>query len=100
MISYYQNLITIHLYPIRLTNYDRNKFIRRMGEYGIGTSVHFIPLHLMPFYRKHGYKRGDLPVTENVYKSIVSLPIYPQLRTEQLDYIIRCIDNILNEGIS
>ena len=93
----FDNNSSFHLYPIRLINYDRDKFIRRMAEFGIGTSVHFIPLHLMPFYRRFGYRKGDLPVTEKVFSSIVSLPIYPQLRTEQLDYIIRCINNILNE---
>lgn len=93
----FNNNSSFHLYPIRLINYNRNKFIRRMAEHGIGTSVHFIPLHLMPFYRRYGYRKGDLPITEKVFNSIVSLPIYPQLTLEQLDYIIRCINDILNE---
>jgi len=85
-----------HLYPIRLINYDRNKFIKKMAQNGIGTSVHFIPLHLMPFYRKrYGYKRGDFPVTEKVFENIVSLPIYPQLTEKQLEFIVKSIKEII-----
>ena len=79
-----------HLYPIRLISYDRGNFIKKMGERGIGTSVHFIPLHLMPFYhREYGYKGGDFPVAEKVFENIVSLPIYPQLTEKQLEYIVK-----------
>ena len=85
-----------HLYPIRLINYDRNKFIKKMTQKGIGTSVHFIPLHLMPFYRKrYGYKRGDFPVAEKVFENIVSLPIYPQLTEKQLEFIVKSIKEII-----
>jgi dTDP-4-amino-4,6-dideoxygalactose transaminase len=85
-----------HLYPIRVTNYDRNKFIEQMAQKGIGMSVHFIPLHLMPFYqREYGYKRGDFPNAERVFQNIVSLPIYPQLTENQLEYIVNGIKEIL-----
>lgn len=85
-----------HLYPIRLINYNRNEFIKKMADNGIGTSVHFIPLHLMPFYKtKYGYKKGDFPITEKVFEDIVSLPIYPQLTENQLDYIVQSAKEIL-----
>lgn len=85
-----------HLYPIRLIGYDRSKFIKKMGEGGVGASVHFIPLHLMPFYqREYGYKKGDFSVAEKVFESIVSLPIYPQLTEKQLEYIVKGIKEIL-----
>lgn len=87
---------SFHLYPVRLLNYNRNKFINEMAKKGIGTSVHFIPLHLMRYYQEaFGYKRGDFPIAEGVYKNIVSLPIYPQLTSEQLDYIVSSIRDIL-----
>jgi len=89
-----------HLYPIRLINYNRNEFIKKMAQNGIGTSVHFIPLHVMPFYqRRYGYKRGDFPITEKVFENIVSLPIYPQLTENQLEYIVENIKKILGEGL-
>lgn len=88
-----------HLYPVRVTSYDRNKFIKQMAQKGIGTSVHFIPLHLMPFYqREHGYKRGDFPIAEKVYEDIVSLPIYPQLTEKELEYIIKNIKESLSDS--
>lgn len=85
-----------HLYPIRLLNYDRDNFIKRMAEKGIGTSVHFIPLHLMPFYQKmFECKKGSFPIAEKVFENIVSIPIYPQLTIEQLKYICNSIKEIL-----
>ena len=87
-----------HLYPIRVISYDRSRFITQMAQKGIATSVHFIPLHLMPFYqREYGYKRGDFPIAERVFEDIVSLPIYPQLTEKQLDYIIKNVKEILSE---
>ena len=89
---------TYHLYPIRLINYNRDKFIKKMAKKGIGTSVHFIPLHLMPYYqRTYRYKKGDFPIAEKVYENIVSLPIYPQLTEEQLEYIVKNIREILKK---
>jgi dTDP-4-amino-4,6-dideoxygalactose transaminase len=85
-----------HLYPIRLRDYDRNKFIEEMTKKGIGISVHFIPLHLMPFYQRiYRYKRGDFPMAEKVFENIISLPIYPQLTEKQLEYIVKSIVEIL-----
>ncbi|MBI4244342.1 MAG: DegT/DnrJ/EryC1/StrS family aminotransferase, partial [Planctomycetes bacterium] len=87
-----------HLYPILLESYDRNKFIDEMKAHGIGTSVHFIPLHLQPFYRRtYKYKKGDFPVVEEVYRKIVSLPIYPQLKKNELSYITSTITKILDK---
>jgi dTDP-4-amino-4,6-dideoxygalactose transaminase len=85
-----------HLYPILLNEFNRDKFIAVMSERGIGTSVHFIPLHIMPYYQETwGYKRGDFPVTEDVFNRIVSLPIHPQLDEEKLNYITYNIKEIL-----
>jgi len=85
-----------HLYPIRLINYGRSEFIKKMAQSGIGTSVHFIPLHLMSFYQiRYGYKRGDFPIAEKVFENIVSLPIYPQLTENQLEYIVKNAKEIL-----
>jgi dTDP-4-amino-4,6-dideoxygalactose transaminase len=87
-----------HLYPVRITSYDRSKFIKQMAQKGIGTSVHFIPLHLMPFYqREYGYRGGDFRIAEKVFEDIVSLPIYPQLTEKQLEYIVKNIKEILSE---
>ncbi|OGS35948.1 MAG: hypothetical protein A2293_07785 [Elusimicrobia bacterium RIFOXYB2_FULL_49_7] len=77
-----------HLYPIRLTHpgINRDEVIRLLGEQGIKTSVHFIPLHLHPFYRrKYGYQATDFPVAYRSYQQSISLPLYPFMtHSEQL----------------
>ncbi len=86
-----------HLYPILLEKMERDQFIQRMSEYNIGTSVHFIPLHLQPFYQKNfGYKYGDLPVTEGVFEHIVSLPLYPKMSEEDMTYVIEALREVLS----
>jgi dTDP-4-amino-4,6-dideoxygalactose transaminase len=88
-----------HLFIIRIIEekltINRNEFINRINEKGIGTSVHFIPLHIMGFYRKkYGFKKEDFPVSYNNYIRSISLPIYPGLSEEQTDYIIKSIISI------
>jgi dTDP-4-amino-4,6-dideoxygalactose transaminase len=82
-----------HLYPVRLSagrlRLDRSAFIAALAERGIGTSVHFIPVHLHPFYRdRFGCGRGDLPVTERVYDEFVSLPLFPSMRDDEVSRVI------------
>jgi dTDP-4-amino-4,6-dideoxygalactose transaminase len=63
---------------------------------GIGTSVHFIPLHLHPYYRRtYGYASGDLPVAERQYEREISLPIYPDLLDEDVDRVARSLNRAL-----
>ena len=87
-----------HLFTIRLKNTARIKrddLIERLKEHGIGTSVHFIPNHLQSFYRKT-YSNGlKLPVTEEVYKNIISLPLYEDLSVDDVDYIVSQINNLV-----
>ena len=73
-----------HLYVIQLNlerlTIDRAQFIEALRAENIGTSVHFIPVHLHPYYRQRfGYKRGDFLTAERIYDRIVSLPLYPKL---------------------
>ena len=79
-----------HLFPILVDPTKRNLLIEKLGEFNVSTSVHFIPLHLQPFYqKKFGYKKGDLPVSEWVYEREISLPIYPEL--SDVSYITKVI---------
>ena len=89
-----------HLYPILLKGYNRNDFIEKMYKQGIGCSVHFIPLHLHPFYKEtFGFKEGDFPNAEWAYKREVSLPLYPKMKEGDLKYVIENIDNVLSETV-
>jgi dTDP-4-amino-4,6-dideoxygalactose transaminase len=63
---------------------------------GIGTSVHFIPLHLHPYYRRtYGYAPGDLPISERQYEREISLPIYPDLLDEDVDRVATSLNRAL-----
>jgi perosamine synthetase len=82
-----------HLYVIKLNvetlRIDRSSFIEKLRERGIETSVHFIPLHRQPFYRDtFGYDSKDFPNAEWIYERSVSLPIYPGMKDEEVDYVI------------
>jgi dTDP-4-amino-4,6-dideoxygalactose transaminase len=89
-----------HLYPLRL-NLDRVRVTRaetidRLAEVGIGTSVHFIPLHLHPYYRRtYGYVAADLPVAAREYEREISMPIYPDLSDADVDYVVERLAEIL-----
>lgn len=86
-----------HLYPILLKNYDRDEFIKKMREANIGCSVHFIPLHLHPVYKKmFGFKKGDFPNAEWVYEREVSLPLYPKMSEKNVYDVISTVGEILN----
>jgi perosamine synthetase len=81
-----------HLYVVRLSIEDlaitRAEVIERLAGAGIGTSVHFIPLHLHPYYqRTYGYAPGDFPVAERIFERTISLPIWPGMTDEQVDRV-------------
>lgn len=92
-----------HLYVLRLElnklNIDRDEFINLMSEFNIGTSVHFIPVHLMSYYEEnYGCRRGDLPLTESYFETIVSLPLYPKMTNDDVNDVIDAVTMIINEN--
>lgn len=87
-----------HLYPILLDPQvmDRDTFILKLREQNIGTSVHFIPLHLHPYYQRvHGHKKGDFPNAEYIYEREVSLPLFAGMSEKDVDDVVDAIKNIL-----
>ena len=89
-----------HLYVIQL-NLDhlqitRNQFINALREEGIGTSVHFIPLHLHPYYRDNfGYQPSDFPNASSACERIVSLPIYPKMTEADVESVIGAVRKVV-----
>ncbi len=74
----------------------RARFIDLLSEAGIGTSVHYKPLHRMTYYReRYGLKPEDYPAAERHWRGAVSLPIYPSLTDAELDYVCRTVRRIL-----
>jgi dTDP-4-amino-4,6-dideoxygalactose transaminase len=87
---------SFHLYPLILKNYDRNRFIQEMEQRGVGCSVHFIPLHLHPLYKRLlGDQRGKFPNAEWIYEREVSLPLYPAMTPDSVEYTANAVRDIL-----
>jgi len=85
-----------HLYVIKVKN--RDKIIQKLNEFGVGTSVHFIPVHKHPYYKNtYNYKDEDYPAANKVFDESISLPIYPDLTNEQLYYITENLINITKQ---
>lgn len=89
-----------HLYVIKINSeicgIDRNQFINELNERNIGTSVHFIPVHLMSAYKnKYGYKLGDFPQTENWFTDIISIPLYPSMSEADVASVINSVRDIV-----
>lgn len=72
---------------------------QKMAEKGIGTSVHFIPLHIHPYWRdRYGFKPQDFPVAYNCYKRAVSLPIYSKMTDDDVERVIQAMKEALGES--
>ena len=84
-----------HLFPIRLRDGGADRraaIIDRLRDAGVGTSVHFIPLHLHPYYRRtYGYAAADLPVATREYEREISLPIYPDLTDAEVERVVEAL---------
>jgi len=91
-----------HLYVIQLNierlKINRQDFIKGLKSENIGTSVHFIPLHLHPFYRdRFGYQAVDFPQASAVFERIVSLPIYPKMTESDIRDVIVAVRKLVQE---
>jgi UDP-4-amino-4,6-dideoxy-N-acetyl-beta-L-altrosamine transaminase len=75
-----------HLYVIEVE--DRLGLYKHLREARIYAQIHYIPCHLMPYYRQFGWKEGDLPNSEEYYMNCISLPMYPTLENEQQQFVI------------
>lgn len=91
-----------HLYVLQLDlsalSVDRDRFIELMAEKNIGTSVHFIPLHLHPYWRdRYNYKPDDFPVALDVFTRAMSLPIYPKMTDQDVERVISAVKSVCTE---
>ena len=92
-----------HIYALRLNldklKISRDEFIEHLRRRNIAASVHFIPIHLHPYYRdSYGYKPNDFPVAYREYQRLVSLPIYPTMRDEDVSDVIEAVGGIVTEN--
>ena len=88
-----------HLYPVRLDAVrcagTRRQVYDAMRAFGIGVNVHYIPVHLQPYYRKLGFKSGDFPVAEARYAAALTLPLYYGLTDAQQDEVVAALRSAL-----
>lgn len=86
---------SLHLFIIRIKKsfkgYNRNGIFEKLRSNGILVNIHYIPIYSQPFYRQFGYKPENFPESENYYKEAISLPMYPDLTDNQLEYIMDTI---------
>ena len=88
-------IIQLHLDRLRI---DRRDFIKALNSRKIGTSVHFIPLHLHPFYKQtYGYQISDFPQASTAFERIVSLPIYPMMTEQNVNDVIGAVRELVQE---
>lgn len=92
-----------HLFILRLRSEmlsrSRGDLIQQLKQAGIGSSVHFIPLHLHPYYRdRYGYSSGDFPHAEDAFVNCVSLPIYPDLSDAEVKKIATTVEQFVQKS--
>ena len=92
-----------HLFPVQL---DLSKIRKTRAEIfedlkvrGIGVQVHYVPIHLQPYYRRFGYKEGDFPQAETYYERTFSLPLFPAMTTSQINQVIKAVKETLFEAL-
>jgi dTDP-4-amino-4,6-dideoxygalactose transaminase len=94
---------TFHLYPVQLDRsrlrIGRDELIQELSRCNIGASVHFIPVHLHPYYRDtFGHAAGDLPNAERIFSQLISLPLYPAMSEDDVASVHRALRGIIEES--
>jgi dTDP-4-amino-4,6-dideoxygalactose transaminase len=86
-----------HVYAIRVR--ERDNVWRSLQEKGIGCAVHYpVPIHLQEACRSLGYKEGAFPIAESLAQEFLSLPMFPELTQEQIDYVAGCVSEVVGAG--
>ena len=84
------------LFDFEKMDIERARFMLELQQKGIQTQVHYIPIYLQPFYRKHfGTNPGDCPTAEQYYKNCLSIPLYPAMTDEDIEKVIGTVKNIV-----
>jgi len=89
-----------HLYPILLNldlfSVDRGQIFEALRAEGIGVNVHYIPVYWHPYYQNLGYARGLCPVTEDAYRRLLSLPIFPEMTNADFEDVIEALNKVFS----
>ena len=84
-----------HIYFIKLKDVSKRRLVfKELQKSNIGVQIHYIPIHLQPYYQNNfGYKVGDYPKAEEYYSSTITLPLYPKMTDRDIKYIIKILKN-------
>lgn len=90
---------SLHLYPILLDiqslEKTQSEIFKDLRDNQIGVNLHYIPIHLQPFYKQFGFKQGNFPNAEDYYSKAISLPIFTKMTDEQQDKVIAALKRVL-----
>ena len=92
-------LSSVHLGIIRLEDCSAKshiKVFKFLRDAGIGVQLHYLPVHLQPYFREIGFNDGDFPESEAYAKSSFSLPLYPGLKNDEIKYVVKMINKALD----
>lgn len=94
------NFSACHLYTLRIDKKilgkSRREIFDNLRSEGIGVQVHYIPIHLHSFYRKmFGYKKGDFPIAEAIYESEISLPLFPKMTDDEVNFVVKTVRDVI-----
>lgn len=93
--QYDERYSSYHLFIIQLNNNKQHaQIFEQLKQAGIGVNIHYIPIHLQPYYKTLGFKAGDFPNAEKYYQQSITLPLHPNLTIIEQDYIIHVLTNI------
>lgn len=86
-----------HIYPIQVQGIDRREMFEQLQKQGIGVQVHYMPIHLHPFYmNRFGYKKGDFPKAEKYYSRAITLPLFSKMTNQEVNKVIKWILKIFS----
>jgi dTDP-4-amino-4,6-dideoxygalactose transaminase len=91
------HLYAVQLLPERLRT-DRGTLFRELRRRGLGVNVHYLPVHLHPFYqRRFSYRSGDFPLAERYYERALTLPLFPRMTDEEVDRVVQVVRSVFRE---
>ncbi len=89
----------LHLYPVQLelekVTESHKDIFQALRKNGLGVNLHYIPVHMQPYYKKMGFKAGDFPRAEKYYSRAISIPLYPSMSFEQQDQVVSILKKVL-----
>ncbi|HEX7809075.1 MAG TPA: UDP-4-amino-4,6-dideoxy-N-acetyl-beta-L-altrosamine transaminase [Thermoanaerobaculia bacterium] len=93
--SWHPYVIQLRLEELRA---DRATIFQTFRQRGLGVNVHYIPVHFHPYYQRLGWKKGDFPIAEAAYERLITLPLFPAMRDEDVERVIDVVTSVLTES--